>query len=90
MIMKKILISVFAAFSALTMQAQPADVFARGADVSWCTEMEADGKRFYLGLGAEGDDEELEGFNLWRLHVAEGYLLATGETDAVDVGAGEG
>jgi arabinogalactan endo-1,4-beta-galactosidase len=72
MIMKKILISVFAAFSALTMQAQPADVFARGADVSWCTEMEADGKRFY---NANGEETELMalmkqiGMNAIRLRV---------------------
>lgn len=29
--------------------------FARGADVSWCTEMEADGRRFYNADGVETD-----------------------------------
>jgi len=32
-------------------QAQPATVFARGADVSWCTEMESTGKQFYDAAG---------------------------------------
>lgn len=29
--------------------------FARGADVSWCTEMEADGRKFYNDMGEETD-----------------------------------
>lgn len=33
----------------------PADTFARGADISWTTEMEAAGKKFYNGGGAEQD-----------------------------------
>lgn len=33
-------------------QAQSSD-FARGADVSWCTEMEADGRKFYRTDGTE-------------------------------------
>lgn len=51
--------------------AQSAD-FARGADVSWCTEMEADGKKFY---DAQGNETELMalmkgiGMNAIRLRV---------------------
>ena len=29
--------------------------FARGADISWCTEMEADGRKFYNAAGRETD-----------------------------------
>ena len=32
-----------------------ASAFVRGADVSWCTEMEADGRRFYNAGGVETD-----------------------------------
>ena len=34
-----------------TASAQPATTFARGADVSWCTEMESTGKQFYDAAG---------------------------------------
>lgn len=52
--------------------AQPASTFARGADVSWCTEMEAGGKQFY---DAQGQQTELMtllhqiGMNAIRLRV---------------------
>jgi len=55
----------------LSIRAQ-APTFARGADVSWCTEMEADGKQFY---NAEGQQTELMalmrqiGMNAIRLRV---------------------
>ncbi len=56
--------------SHFTLHAQP--TFARGADVSWCTEMEADGKKFY---DAGGNETELMsllrqmGMNTVRLRV---------------------
>ena len=39
---------------ATTTYGQSTD-FARGADVSWCTEMEADGRKFYNAQGEETD-----------------------------------
>ena len=68
----KILFSFIAVLFTLTVQAQSATSFARGADVSWCTEMEADGKRFY---NANGEETELMtlmkqiGMNAIRLRV---------------------
>ena len=46
--------------------------FARGADVSWCTEMEADGKKFYNANGQETEIMALMkqiGMNSVRLRV---------------------
>lgn len=46
--------------------------FARGADISWCTEMEADGKKFYNSQGVETDIFALMksiGMNAIRLRV---------------------
>ena len=46
--------------------------FARGADVSWCTEMEADGRKFYNADGVETDIFALMkeiGMNAIRLRV---------------------
>ena len=48
--MKKLLFVCLLGCSALVATAQE---FARGADVSWCTEMEADGRKFYNAEGAE-------------------------------------
>ena len=53
--MKKTLAMMLLVLAASTAQAQTAEP-ARGADVSWCTEMEADGRRFYT---AEGTETEL-------------------------------
>ncbi len=46
--------------------------FARGADISWCTEMEADGKKFYNSAGTRTDIFALMksiGMNAIRLRV---------------------
>lgn len=54
-----------------SMQGETA-TFARGADVSWCTEMEADGRRFYNADGVETDIFALMkqiGMNAIRLRV---------------------
>lgn len=54
-----------------TVQAQNT-TFARGADISWCTEMEADGKKFYNADGTETDIFALMkeiGMNAIRLRV---------------------
>lgn len=52
---------------------QPATTaFAKGADISWVTEMEADGKKFYNSAGKETDCFELMkgiGMNAVRLRV---------------------
>ena len=48
------------------------ETFARGADVSWCTEMEADGRSFYNANGVETDIFALMkeiGMNAIRLRV---------------------
>lgn len=42
-----------------TVQPQPASTFARGADVSWITQMEAAGRRFYNVAGVEMDGMRL-------------------------------
>jgi len=50
----------------------PAAVFAKGADISWLTEMEAAGKKFYNASGVEMDAIELLkslGMNTIRLRV---------------------
>jgi len=49
-----------------------AQTFVRGADVSWCTEMEADGKKFYDANGTETELMKLlrlSGLNAVRLRV---------------------
>lgn len=54
-----------------TVQAQNT-TFARGADISWCTEMEADGHKFYTTDGIETDIFALMkeiGMNAIRLRV---------------------
>ena len=54
-----------------TVQAQNT-TFARGADISWCTEMEADGHKFYTADGVETDIFALMkeiGMNAIRLRV---------------------
>ncbi|MGN1246829.1 MAG: glycosyl hydrolase 53 family protein, partial [Muribaculaceae bacterium] len=46
--------------------------FARGADISWATEMEADGRKFYTADGVETDIFALMksiGMNAIRLRV---------------------
>ena len=50
----------------------PSDTFIKGADVSWITEMEASGKKFYNVQGAETEGFKLMkdiGFNAIRLRV---------------------
>ena len=44
--MKKVVTMMLLGLVALTAKAQQVEL-ARGADVSWCTEMEADGHKFY-------------------------------------------
>ena len=53
--MKKVFAMMLLGLAALTAQAQTVEL-ARGADVSWCTEMEADGRKFY---NTEGTGTEL-------------------------------
>jgi len=48
---KTILSALLIVGGILNMHAQ----FARGADISWCTEMEADGQKFYNAQGVETD-----------------------------------
>ena len=52
--MKQLLFTLLATTMLIPIHAQTAD-FARGADISWCTEMEADGKRFYNAAGEQKD-----------------------------------
>ena len=75
--MKQIITSILFLLSATSADAQSA--FVRGADVSWCTEMEASGRKFY---DANGQETELFallkqiGMNAVRLRVwvnPEGY-----------------
>ena len=72
--MRSILLGVLLLAAEAAMQqvvAQSAD-FARGADVSWCTEMEASGKKFYDAQGRETELMELMkgiGMNAIRLRV---------------------
>ncbi|MGM9860973.1 MAG: glycosyl hydrolase 53 family protein, partial [Muribaculaceae bacterium] len=71
-----IIISTMMASACLPSAAQD---FARGADISWVTEMEADGRKFYNSDGVETDAFELMkqiGINAIRLRVfvdPEGY-----------------
>lgn len=56
----------------MTASAQQATTFTRGADVSWCSEMEADGMKFYSTRGEETDIFQLLGsigLNAVRLRV---------------------
>ena len=68
----KTLLSTLMLFLVLTTAKAQAPAFARGADVSWCTEMENNGKKFY---NAEGTETELmallrqTGLNAIRLRV---------------------
>ena len=68
--MKQIITSILFLLSATSADAQSA--FVRGADVSWCTEMEASGRKFY---DANGQETELFallkqiGMNAVRLRV---------------------
>jgi arabinogalactan endo-1,4-beta-galactosidase len=55
MVMKKVITIMLLGLAVLTAKAQKAEL-ARGADVSWCTEMEADGRKFY---NAEGTETEM-------------------------------
>ena len=75
--MKQIITSILFLLLATSADAQSA--FVRGADVSWCTEMEASGRKFY---DANGQETELFallkqiGMNAVRLRVwvnPEGY-----------------
>ena len=50
--MKRFITMMLFALVVITTNAQQADM-ARGADVSWCTEMEADGRKFYNANGTE-------------------------------------
>lgn len=58
--MRKIFFTIIAAVVFLPLRAQTVS-FARGADVSWCTEMEADGMRFY-----DADKNETDIFALMK------------------------
>ena len=68
--MRKIFI-LMTLFTAVLAKAQSAS-FARGADISWCTEMEADGMKFYNTNGVETEIFSLMkqiGMNAIRLRV---------------------
>ena len=52
--MKRLLITALLLTALTVVQAQNT-TFARGADISWCTEMEADGQKFYNADGIETD-----------------------------------
>ena len=52
--MKRLLITALLLTALTVVQAQ-STTFARGADISWCTEMEADGQKFYNADGIETD-----------------------------------
>ena len=65
----KLLFALTLLFCSLTLRAQ---TFARGADVSWCTEMENDGKMFYDNTGKQTELMQLLrqiGMNAVRLRV---------------------
>lgn len=51
--MKKISLFLLLLVAGAAQRVMAQTDFARGADVSWCTEMEADGKRFYNAQGTE-------------------------------------
>ena len=68
--MKRIFTSLLFLLSLVAVKAQ--NTFARGADVSWCTEMEASGKKFYNANGQETELMALMkeiGMNAIRLRV---------------------
>lgn len=68
--MKRIFTSLLFLLSLVAVKAQ--NTFARGADVSWCTEMEADGKKFHNANGQETELMALMkeiGMNAIRLRV---------------------
>lgn len=68
--MKRLFSSLLFLLPFMAVNAQ--DTFARGADVSWCTEMEADGKKFYNANGQETELMALMkaiGMNAIRLRV---------------------
>ncbi len=70
--MKKYFLALLTLLPAISAGAQTADQFACGADVSWCSEMEADGKRFYNAAGEETEMMALMkqiGMNAIRLRV---------------------
>ena len=70
--MKKYFLALLTLLPAISAGAQTADQFACGADVSWCSEMEADGKRFYNAAGEETEIMALMkqiGMNAIRLRV---------------------
>lgn len=50
--MKNLIIVILLCMACMQVKAQ---VFTSGADVSWCTEMEASGKKFYTASGKETD-----------------------------------
>lgn len=69
--MKRIFTATLLMILVTTIQAQ-STTFARGADISWCTEMEADGYKFYNAGGTETDIFALMkeiGMNAIRLRV---------------------
>lgn len=69
--MKRLLITALLLTALTVVQAQ-STTFARGADISWCTEMEADGQKFYNADGIETDIFALMkeiGMNAIRLRV---------------------
>ena len=51
--MRKYVFILVLSLSCLSVCAQ--SDFVRGADISWCTEMEADGRMFYNSSGAQRD-----------------------------------
>lgn len=70
--MKNYFLALLTLLPAISAGAQTADQFACGADVSWCSEMEADGKRFYNAAGEETEMIALMkqiGMNAIRLRV---------------------
>ena len=69
--MRKIYVLILTCMTVLSVSAQ-APSFVRGADVSWCSEMEADGMKFYASDGTETDLFALMqqiGMNTIRLRV---------------------
>lgn len=72
--MKKTLMGLLLLAGSVSVQTTKAQTttFARGADVSWCTEMEAGGKRFYNAQGTQTELMTLMkqiGMNAIRLRV---------------------
>lgn len=52
--MKRLIICLFMVFVTVSAKSQTSSL-ARGADISWCSEMEADGRKFYNKSGIETD-----------------------------------